>query len=78
MSIYKNFREASKKGDWSNSNHTLTLEEINCGSLQRIADATEMMSTGYNELFIKEKDLRKDTMRRRRTVLIEWQIQCDH
>jgi len=29
---------------------TLTIEEINCGSLQRIADATEAMAKEYNEL----------------------------
>jgi len=41
-----NQREASRK-EWTASG---TLEEINAGSLQRIADATEKMAASYDAL----------------------------
>jgi len=39
-------REDSRK-DW---NSTSTTQDINSGSLQRIADATEKMAAGYDKL----------------------------
>lgn len=39
-------REASKK-EWTSRD---TLEEVNAGSLQRIADATEKMASNYTQL----------------------------
>jgi len=47
----ENLRESSKR-DFTSSN---TIEHINAGSLQRIADATEAMAHRYNDL-ISEKD----------------------
>jgi len=47
-----NFRDASKSS-WSSRNWTPTVEEINCGNLQRIADATELMAKRYEELIQK-------------------------
>lgn len=41
-----NQREASQK-NWKSGN---TIEDINSGSLQRIADATEMMANNYASL----------------------------
>lgn len=46
-----NMREASKT-NWTSRN---TLEEINAGSLQRIADATEKMSANWANL-TEERD----------------------
>jgi len=40
-------RNKSKRLFASNEN---TIENINCGSLQRIADATEIMATNYKKL----------------------------
>lgn len=37
------------KGDWTAVDGS-TLESINCGSLQRIADAAELMSKNYQQL----------------------------
>lgn len=48
------FRESSKK-DWLGS----TREDINCGSLQRIADACEKMAASYESLRA-ERDRLKD------------------
>jgi hypothetical protein len=42
-----NQREASKK-DWAANG--ISMEEINSGSLQRIADATEKMAASYDSL----------------------------
>jgi hypothetical protein len=42
-----NLRDKSKKGFTSDSN---TLETINCGSFQRIADACELMASNYKRL----------------------------
>jgi hypothetical protein len=50
-----NQREASK-GHWT---ATGTLAEINSGSLQRIADACEIMAANYNQLRIERDDLEK-------------------
>jgi hypothetical protein len=47
-----NFRESSI-AHWSSSNNC--VEHINAGSLQRIADATELMATSYQSL-IEERD----------------------
>lgn len=44
-----NYREASKQ-NWTNVAGNDTIERINAGSLQRIADATEVMAKSYNDL----------------------------
>jgi acyl-CoA reductase-like NAD-dependent aldehyde dehydrogenase len=41
-----NFRESSR-GNWNSRD---TIEEINAGSMQRIADAAEKMAANYDEL----------------------------
>jgi len=48
-----NQREASKQ-NWRlfSSNNIPTVEEINAGSLQRIADATELMASKYIQMEI--------------------------
>ncbi len=46
MSEIKNLREASKH-NWTSSNR---IEDINAGSLQRIADAAEAMAKNYLRL----------------------------
>lgn len=43
-----NFKESSRK-EWNNSG-PVSIEEINAGSLQRIATATELMSQNYLRL----------------------------
>lgn len=43
-----NMRELSKQNFISSKGNT--IEAINCGSLQRIADATELMSKNYVRL----------------------------
>jgi len=49
------FREQSK-GNWEGAG---TLEHINAGSLQRIADATEKMASSYTELELNYKSMRE-------------------
>ena len=53
-------RDASKK-IWTSAN---TVEHINCGSLQRIADAVELMARRYSDL-ITERDVFKERADRR-------------
>jgi hypothetical protein len=43
---------------WNVSSPTPTIEQINMGSLQRIADAVETMSGSYNSI-ISDRDLYK-------------------
>ncbi len=43
------------KTNYSSTSSNATVEEINCGSLQRIAAATEAMSTEYNSLLDKNR-----------------------
>lgn len=50
----KVFRELSKEHFEGES----TIESINCGSLQRIADAIEKVAVGYDRL-LSERDLYK-------------------
>ncbi len=51
----KPFKEESRI-DYSGTNKgNATVEQINCGSLQRIADATELMAKNYAKM---ERDLR--------------------
>ena len=52
MSTFKSFRELSRVdyGEEDPSGTIVTLEKINCGSLQRIADGVELMAKSYREL----------------------------
>lgn len=50
----KNFKEESRK-DWGSDQSTsLSIEQINCGAILRIADAAEKMVFKYTQM---EKDL---------------------
>lgn len=57
------FRESSRNG-WASAE---TVEHINAGSLQRIADATELMARRHLEL-IRERD----EYERRYKSVVEW------
>lgn len=48
---FKNYREESRNTQWgSYQDANLSIEQINCGSMLRIADATEKMSQNYTEI----------------------------
>ena len=50
MAERRSFRQASKT-DWHTSQEgTPTLEQINCGSLMRIADALEKVASSYDAM----------------------------
>lgn len=55
----------SSKGNWASSN---SVEHINCGSLQRIADATEVMAKRHLELIAEVERLKRDVEWRRREM----------
>lgn len=53
---FKSYREGSRTNWGSNSDSdALTLEQINCGALLRIADATELMAKRHTDL-INQRD----------------------
>ena len=65
-----NQREASRR-DWrTNSVTGASIEEINSGSLQRIADATEKMAASYDAL----RNERDRLQRWYDTAKAEWQL----
>lgn len=47
---FKNFRTESRDTSWGANTDKLTLEQINAGSLLRIADAAEAMSKNHKDL----------------------------
>lgn len=48
---FQDYRKESRETNWvTKSNNPLTIEEINCGSLLRLADALELMTKRYVEL----------------------------
>ena len=50
---FKNFREGSRDGQWGATGDaaaSLTVEQINCGSMLRIADAMEKMTKSFDAL----------------------------
>lgn len=49
MADFKNYRDHSRI-NYGNSTGAATLEQINSGSLQRIADATEAMAKNYTAM----------------------------
>ena len=52
---FKHYREESKK-NWGTDDHrSLSIEQINCGAILRIADATEKMASNYTRM---ENDLK--------------------
>ena len=44
---FKNYREESQKIWGSSEGAQLNIEQINCGAILRIADATEKMASNY-------------------------------
>lgn len=70
MSQVKDARESSR----ANWNVKTTFEGINCGSLQRIADATELMAKRHQELqadaelfktlYYRERERKNELLRR--------------
>lgn len=53
----RDLREASR-AKWVSNAESLSLEQINTGSMLRIADATELMARNYQRL-ISERDMYK-------------------
>jgi len=54
--MFKSFKEQSKTVNWGTSQpEGLNIEQVNCGALLRIADATELMAKNYAEL-VSERD----------------------
>lgn len=48
---FRNYREQSRSVQWGSSQGgNLLIEQINCGSLLRIADAVETMAKSYDNL----------------------------
>ncbi len=69
-------RQESKK-DWNPASfNTATRDEINCGSLQRIADACELMARRYQDLIAERdrlktsRDIWEERARRRERQII--------
>lgn len=52
MADAKEYYRHKSRIEWyaTSLTNTTTIEQINCGSLQRIADATELMAKNYLEL----------------------------
>jgi hypothetical protein len=61
----KNCRELSKE-NWEGQGNN---EDINLGSFQRIADATEAMAKNYNELIKQRDDLKADYKRHLQRII---------
>lgn len=50
MSTFKSYRNESR-ADWGiEQDGSLTIEQINCGAILRIADATEKMAESYDRV----------------------------
>lgn len=58
---FKNYREQSRDIQWGihNDSETLSLEQINCGSLLRIADSMEVVAKEYNAILADMKFYQK-------------------
>lgn len=54
MDDFKNYRDESR-ANYGTRKEKLTIDQINAGSLQRIADSTERMAVNYTTLQ-KERD----------------------
>lgn len=67
---FKSYREYSKT-NWGidTADENITIAQINCGSLQRIADAAEKIALRYTELIDKAERLQKS--------VDYWRLQCD-
>lgn len=61
---HRGYRKASRDHDWGqDEDRSLTIEQINCGSLMRIADATELMAKEYQRLLDRAKWLEARAVR---------------
>lgn len=60
MADFKGYREASRT-NWGTSDgeHRLSLDQINCGALLRIADATELMAKRHSELIAQKESAQR-------------------
>lgn len=56
---FKNYRQQSRDVQWGTEGTANSFEQINCGSLLRIADATEKMAMRYTELIDKAERLER-------------------
>lgn len=61
-----NFREQSRE-HWHSESGNPTTEQLSLGCLQRIADATEVMSKNYADL-IRQRDWYERQMKREREL----------
>ena len=61
---HKTYREASKQ-NWYPGDGVFPTEKINSGSLQRIADACELMAKNHKQL-IEERDMYERSFQRRK------------
>lgn len=62
--MFKSYKQRTKETQWgSDESVSMTLEQINCGALLRIADASEAMAKNHNELI--------ETIRRQKDS-IDW------
>lgn len=80
--MFKSYRKESRI-DWGvNTDNPLTVEQINCGSMLRIADATEAMAKNYVALQDEaarykrwyEDERRESASLRRRNITLRGQI----
>ena len=54
---FKSYRDESRNTNWGTEGEGMDLNQINAGSLLRIADATEAMAREHNRLIQREKYL---------------------
>lgn len=64
MSDFQNYREESRKNWGTDKEKNLTIEQINCGSMLRMADAAEKMASSYTEMQ-RQRDMYKSLLRER-------------
>lgn len=50
MAEFKNYRKLSRDIHWGTKDPNISIEQINCGSMLRIADATEVMAQNFIDL----------------------------
>lgn len=57
---HRSYKDASKNVNWGrDENESLSIEQINCGSIQRIADACELMAKDRAAMERNNKSLRE-------------------
>lgn len=74
MGEFKSYRKESRT-DWGSYEKGITLEQVNTGSLLRIADATELMAKNHEQLVqLKEYYERRYNEERQRADKLERQV----